>query len=297
MKRKKIIVVGAGPKALALAAKNTALERIGIAVPEMLILEKNGIAAHWKGNSGYTNGRLTLGTSPEKDVGFPYQTSMFSHDVNESLNREMFRFSWTQHLISTNRYSDWVDRGRPAPTHKQWADYLCAVAQLFSPSVKIVRAEVTNFSLHDNHVEVKYLDCEKNSQSVIGDGLVLTGPGKQKLSFEVPQDPRVMTLENFWKNLGSFNDTNPIKIAVVGNGENAASMLLALLELGHPGMELDLISPVGMIYSRGESFFENRVYSNPDNANWKDLEQQHRKEFVRRTDLGVFSLAAVQKLN
>jgi mycobactin lysine-N-oxygenase len=48
--------------------------------------------------------------------------------------------------------------------------------------------------------------------------------------------------------------------------------------------------------SRGESFLENRVFSNPDTVEWEALDQQTRRDFVKHSDRGVFdppSLAAI----
>lgn len=67
-----LLVLGAGPKALAIAAKHAVLQQLGYPVPELLVVEKQGVAAHWSGTAGYTDGRSLLGTLPEKDLGFPY---------------------------------------------------------------------------------------------------------------------------------------------------------------------------------------------------------------------------------
>jgi len=48
--------------------------------------------------------------------------------------------------------------------------------------------------------------------------------------------------------------------------------------------------------SRGESFLENRVFSNPDEVEWDSLDLQTRRDFVKHSDRGVFdppSLAAI----
>jgi mycobactin lysine-N-oxygenase len=48
--------------------------------------------------------------------------------------------------------------------------------------------------------------------------------------------------------------------------------------------------------SRGESFLENRVFSNPDAVEWESLDEQTRRDFVKHSDRGVFdppSLAAI----
>jgi mycobactin lysine-N-oxygenase len=50
-----------------------------------------------------------------------------------------------------------------------------------------------------------------------------------------------------------------------------------------------------VIYSRGESYDENRFYSDP--GEWPRLAESHRREFLERTDRGVFSLQAEATLN
>jgi len=50
-----------------------------------------------------------------------------------------------------------------------------------------------------------------------------------------------------------------------------------------------------VLYSRGESYEENRLYSDP--GDWPGLAEAHRREFLVRTDRGVFSLQAEAILN
>src|SRR5712691_3213908 len=67
-----LLVVGAGPKAVAIAAKRHMLAKMGFPVPRVCIIDRRGVAAHWSGKAGYTDGNQFLGTRPEKDVCFPY---------------------------------------------------------------------------------------------------------------------------------------------------------------------------------------------------------------------------------
>jgi len=55
-----LAVVGAGPKGLAIAAKRAALARTGLEVPDLVLIERAGVAANWSGTSGYTDGRWRL---------------------------------------------------------------------------------------------------------------------------------------------------------------------------------------------------------------------------------------------
>ena len=55
-----LAVIGAGPKATAIAAKAAALRGAGLAPPRLVFLDKGGVAAHWTGADGYTDGAQSL---------------------------------------------------------------------------------------------------------------------------------------------------------------------------------------------------------------------------------------------
>lgn len=42
----------------------------------------------------------------------------------------MMGLSWQSYLVATGRFAEWVDRGKPAPTHDTWAGYLRWVGPL-----------------------------------------------------------------------------------------------------------------------------------------------------------------------
>ncbi len=56
-----------------------------------------------------------------------------------------------------------------------------------------------------------------------------------------------------------------------------------------------MVTSHGVLYSRGESYEENRFYSDP--GDWPHLAEAHRREFLERTDRGVFSSQAEAILN
>jgi mycobactin lysine-N-oxygenase len=55
-----------------------------------------------------------------------------------------------------------------------------------------------------------------------------------------------------------------------------------------------VVAPRATLYSRGESPFENRYYSDP--TGWPALTEHDRREFIRRTDRAVFSQDVQQDL-
>ena len=79
-------------------------------------------------------------------------------------------------------------------------------------------------------------------------------------------------------------------VCVIGSGETAASVVISLLKKAHRRSTVDVLTSRGVLYSRGESYDENRFYSDP--GEWPRLAESHRREFLERTDRGVFSLQA-----
>src|SRR5690348_5379579 len=121
-KEKVLAVLGAGPKGVAIAVKLEALRRAGFSVPRLVLIDRQGVAANWSGAHGYTDGQMSLGTPPEKDLGFPY-AAVWGKGSTE-VNAVMRGFSWHNYLITRRQYSDWVDRGAPRPKHRQWSNYI-----------------------------------------------------------------------------------------------------------------------------------------------------------------------------
>ena len=64
-----LAVLGAGPKALAIAAKAKVLRDLGLGSLDVVLIEQRAVAADWRGTDGWTDGEPHLGTPPEKDIG------------------------------------------------------------------------------------------------------------------------------------------------------------------------------------------------------------------------------------
>ncbi|HEU0090079.1 MAG TPA: SidA/IucD/PvdA family monooxygenase [Pseudonocardiaceae bacterium] len=292
--RQRLIVVGAGPKGVGIAAKHAVLGALGWQVPEVVVVDEIGVGANWTGQNGYTDGRQLLGTLPEKDVGFPYRSDQWG-SANQAVNQRMLQLSWDAHLMAgagegAMTYASWIDRGRPQPSHRQWADYLRWVADQVGLDLRIGR--VTRIDLLGGRWR---LTCERDGRPdwVEGDGLVITGPGKPR--GDIPGYPSALPPltdgQQLWRERHRFRDVErPMRICVVGSGETAAAAVVGLLEVLPAGSSIDICSRQGVAYSRGESFEENHLYSNP--GEWASLTAEHRSEFVRRTDRGVFSVHA-----
>jgi mycobactin lysine-N-oxygenase len=276
-----LAVLGAGVKAVAVAAKAAVLREMGIDAPEVIAVERTGVGANWQASGGWTDGAQRLGTNPEKDIGFPYRSSLVPRR-NAELDERMTRYSWQSYLIATGGFAQWVDRGRPAPRHRRWGQYLRWVADQIDMTV--VRGEVDRLFL-DGPQWALHTD----ETTVHAEGLMITGPGQAERSLQ-PGNPRVLSIAEFWHRAGGNDRIRAERVAVVGGGETAAAMLTELFR--HRISTITVISPQVTLFTRGESFFENSLFSDP--TGWTELTRQERRDALARTDRGVFS-AAVQE--
>src|SRR5579863_6658745 len=90
-----LAVLGAGPKGIAIAAKARALEAAGLDAPRVVLIDPGAVAGNWGGRQGYTSGLLSLGTPPEKDVGFPYADSW--GPASAAVTAAMADYTWHRH--------------------------------------------------------------------------------------------------------------------------------------------------------------------------------------------------------
>ena len=179
-----LAVVGAGPKAIAVAAKAAELRQMGVTVPDVVAVERSTVGANWQAVGGWTDGQHRLGTSPEKDVGFPYRSSLVPRR-NAELDERMMRHSWQSYLIASAQFAEWIDRGRPSPTHWGWSRYLRWVAD--NVGMTVIHGEVQRISV-DNHRWA----LTTPQQTIHADGVMITGPGQAQRSI-LPHDPRAVS--------------------------------------------------------------------------------------------------------
>jgi mycobactin lysine-N-oxygenase len=283
-----LAVVGAGPKGVAIAAKARALAAAGLDAPRVVLIDRGPVAGNWGGGQGYTNGLLPLGTPPEKDVGFPYAHSW--GPTSAAVSAAMADFTWQRHLISRGAYADWVDRGRMRPTHRQWSWYLREVAE--KAQAEIVAAEVVGLEADGERWRV----AVEPGGAIWADGVVITGAGPPiRVAGQPDQHPRVVDGRSYWLHEHAMRKPVAQNACVIGSGETAASVVINLLAKLPKRSSVDVLTSRGVLYSRGESYEENRLYSDP--GDWPALAEAHRREFLVRTDRGVFSLQAEAILN
>ena len=294
----KLAILGAGPKAMAIATKCVVLKSLNIKCPDIHIIEKRQVASNWSGKYGFTDGTLCLGTLPEKDVGFPYNTNIGDTILQKKINSEMFKFSWQYYLQESGEYHSWIDQGKPKPTHHKWSQYLTWIYQQILPYVTMHYGEVFQVQLNQNKWLIQYKTSEGKKHNLESDGLVVTGPGKANLNYNLVEHPNILSYESYWQNLTDFSSNKKgIKIAILGNGESAASIISSLIDFDNPKLIIDIIAPSGAIYTRGESNLENRFYTDPEKNNWTNLSIEDRKKFILRTDIGVFSQDIMTRIN
>lgn len=275
-----LAVIGAGAKAVAVAAKAAELRAMGVEVPEVIAVERTGVAANWEAVGGWTDGQHRLGTAPEKDVGFPYRSALAPRR-NAELDERMTRHSWQAYLIRTGQFAEWIDRGRPAPTHRRWSQYLHWVAD--NVGMNVVLGEVQRIAVQGAATDRRWA-LHTHDEVVSADAVMVTGPGQAEHSI-LPGNPRVLSIAQFWHRAAACELITAERVAVIGGGETAASMLNELFR--HRVSTITVISPQVTLFTRGESFFENTLFSDP--TGWSTLTPDERRDAMARTDRGVFS--------
>jgi mycobactin lysine-N-oxygenase len=283
-----LAVIGAGPKGIAIAAKARALAAAGLDAPRVVLIDHSAVAGNWSGRQGYTSGLLPLGTPPEKDVGFPYAHSWGT--ATAAVTDAMAEYSWPRHLIAHGVYADWVDRGRLRPTHRQWSFYLREVAE--RARAEVVAGEVVGLEADGERWRLAL----GGGETVWADGVVCTGAGPPiRVPGQPRGHPRVLDGRDYWMRERALDKRVAHSACVIGSGETAASVVISLLNSSPKHSTIDVVTSRGILYSRGESHEENRLYSDP--GDWPQLAESHRREFLQRTDRGVFSLQAEAALN
>ncbi|MEU4347233.1 hypothetical protein [Streptomyces sp. NPDC023838] len=226
------------------------------------------------------------------------------------MNYSMLAFSWQAFLMDdtgerTKGFADWVDCGLPPPRLSEWAEYLQWITERFD--IHIDQRRICRIDTRDGKWVVDVVGENPNNglanvTSIPGDGLVITGPGPaRKAGNQKDSGNRVTDAQNFWLNRRGIRNRidrdakKRAKIGVIGDGGAAASAIMTLLDDMSPLCQIKVISPSGVIYSRGESYDENRHHSDP--ADWMRMDCESRKKFVQHTSNGVFSLHAKSLIN
>lgn len=294
--RTDLLVVGAGAKAAGIAAKVHAINRLGLGPISLRIVESTEPAASWLGRNGMTSGEEPLAVTPIKDVGFPYRSFDVFGDRGEAVDDAVMGFSWQRYMVGRRRYARWIDAGSPSVRHRDYGEYLRWVLSRATEGVEHVAGRVAQVTLDEAGGQWTVEVEEAAGRSRHGAGaLVLTGPGIHRA---FPHEPgiadRVFHCDSRRGDFARLPEEEACDVAIVGGGESALSCMMFLRGF-RPHSRFTVYTPM-LPMSRGESFLENRVFSDPDEVEWTALDQQTRRDFVKHSDRGVFdppSLAAI----
>ena len=200
----------------------------------------------------------------------------------------MAEFSWQRHLADRGAYADWVDRGRLRPDPPRSGAPTCA------RSPRALDAEIRRRRGRRSRGRRRrgWQADGRAGRALSADGVVITGtrtadhgrwPAAATILVCSTDAATGCTSERSTKRIAQ-------SVCVIGSGETAASVVISLLKKAHRRSTIDVLTSRGVLYSRGESYDENRFYSDP--GEWPRLAESHRREFLERTDRGVFSLQA-----
>jgi mycobactin lysine-N-oxygenase len=323
-----LLIVGAGAKAAAIAAKVHVLNGLSARAREqpirLTIVEATERAASWSGRNGMTSGEEPLAIPPIKDVGFPYQSHELLGELGMAVNHAITEFTWQRYLIDGHGYARWVNAGSPTVEHREYGRYLTWVLDKATEGITHVAGRVTRISLQEAWKERERLPSDRRHDPPVdgvghvtpqrGEGcwrievseptgtrryscraLVLTGPGVHRpLPYDSDVEGRIFHCDSRRSELARIPVGEDSEIAIVGGGESALSCV-AFLRSFRPQARLTVYTPT-LPMSRGESFLENRVFSNPDEVTWSALEERTRRDFVRHCDRGVFDPGTLARI-
>ena len=317
-RRKRIAVIGAGPKAAALAAwghawAQTRAELAGLGeplllpeAPEVLVFERaaRGGAA-WVGGLGYSDGTPELCTPRDADVTYGAGSVVPAPAGKSALVA-------AQLLASLERF-----RAPPAAAtdHRAFGDYVDHVLhEARGPDVQLL------FS----HTVTRLAPTARGGWSVTAngkrhavDGVVVTGPGPSRVA--IPGTPKVKTrvkdaldywtpsreervrMVAEWRE--SAGEEGSPHVVLAGVGGAAAAIAVDLCEIyGSLGpdnddgssLRLTFVAPRAGLFTRGESAWETRAIRDADV--WARLSRELRAEVTDHLVSGVVFRRVLEQL-
>jgi mycobactin lysine-N-oxygenase len=283
-----LLVLGAGAKGTAIAMKTHVLNSLGLGPIALTVVESSGPAAAWRDGDGVTSSREILGLSPSKDVGFPYQGARAFGAAGDAVNAAAMAFSWQRYLVEQGRYAEWIDAGCPPVQRRVFGDYLAWVLARATNGVSVVCGRVADVSLPCGG-DSWLVDVEDpaHSRRFACKAFVLTGQGaRRELPHDIEAGSRVLDCESGRMEIARVPPDGSSDIAIVGGGESALSCL-EFVRTRRPDARLTVYT-ANLPMSRVESFLENRIFSRPDEVSWTALSVTERRDFIARSDRGVF---------
>ncbi len=288
-----LLVLGAGAKGTAIAVKAHVLNSLGLGSIDVAVVEATGPAAAWCDGNGVTSSREILALSPSKDLGFPYQSERAFPGVGQAIDRAMTAFSWQRYLIEEGRYADWLDAGSPPVQRRAYGAYLAWALARATDGVRFVDGRVARIARSpDELCWVVDVATPSGPRRMRCRAFALTGQGVHRtIPHEVEAAPRVLDCESGRMEIACAPVAGSSDIAIVGGGESALSCVEFVRAL-RPDARLTVYT-AALPMSRVESFLENRVFSRPDEVGWTSLDVDVRRDFILRSDRGVFGAERV----
>ena len=295
-----LLIVGAGAKAAAIAAKVHVINELGLGPLAVTVVEKTEPAASWLGRHGMTSGEEPLAIPPIKDVGFPYQSfKQFGSEWGDAIDAALLPFSWQRYATERGEYAGWVNSGAPSVFHRDYGAYLRWVLARATEGVRVLRGRVDTVTIEPDPerwaIDVVDREDPADPERHVGGALLLTGPGVHRA---LPHDPavaeRIFHCDSHRSEFARVPEAEEVEIAILGGGESALSALV-FIRAFRPRARITVFTPM-LPMSRGESFLENRVFADPDDVHWDRLDQQMRRDFVKHADRGVFDAGIIASL-
>jgi mycobactin lysine-N-oxygenase len=282
---KRLAVIGAGPKAAALAVKARVLRDLGVKDVTLVLFDPDGPGAAWDGRHGYTDGEQSLCTPAERDLGFPYDRATYGAAVAEEMQA---RFSWNRYCVAAGGgfYADWVARGQPKPRHASFAAYIAWAIGASGVTLRPSTVEAIA-PQPSGGWQVMDLDQDGNRTIDLFDGVVVTGSGRPQRPFLA--NDRVFNGKSFWSHRSDFldrlNAAPDPSIAIIGAGGTAAAAASWLVSAGFKHVPITIIGAQPTLYARTANFSEDRLFA--DQGAWHGLTAQGRLDFIQRLGQGA----------
>jgi mycobactin lysine-N-oxygenase len=287
---KHLAIIGAGPKAAAIAAKADILNRVQKAELQITIFEQSTVAGNWTGGQGYTDGEARLCTPAERDLGFPYDAGIFDPRIAAAMYGE---YSWGAYLLDNVRsdaqsgHNNWVNRGRLPPTHAEFAGYVAWAISKSSAKLELATVTRLEATSHGWRIHRSGPTGASRSQGTF-DGVVFTGPGAPLNGVErVGSSSRITDGRDFWTNPDNFlaqKTSSDEPVVILGAGGTAAAIAARTARV-RPARDILIIGDQAALFSRSETFFESQIFT--DDAIWDRLEPETRRSFTQRLNRGV----------
>jgi mycobactin lysine-N-oxygenase len=264
--------------------KASALRKVAKLDLKVTIFERSAFGSAWDGRHGFTDGEQLLCTSAERDLGFPYARDTFGLLVAEETQA---RASWQAFAVREGLYHDWVDKGRRPLPHGLFAQYVDHVIR--GSGAAAVFGEVIRLEPRDGKWQIHYRDRETAAEAHRDgfDAVVVTGTGPPRTDLPQPPDSRIFDGQDFWRlgaSIPALVEDSRDPIVIVGSGGTSAA-IAAKLEQMRLRRRIVILGTRPTLYARVDSFFENRVFTNP--ATWSTLSKPDRRAFTERLARGA----------